>query len=88
MSNRTPIEVTQITSTTTYAGGNRLYWLLIAGSTNITVTVADDSTDLLYFDCPNGETLLYTFVPSVTFKTSLKITITGTGKVSVARAGA
>ncbi len=88
MSNRTPIEVTRITGATTYTGAFRLYWILVQGTTNVVVTVQDDSAVLMTLDVPDGETVMFNFTPSVTVKISLKISWAGTGSATVAKAGA
>lgn len=87
MGNRTPIEVTRIVGNTTYTGEVRLYWLLVKGSTDLVVTCKDDTTNLMTIDVPDGTTRMFNFTPSVVFETSLAITFSGTGAVTVARSG-
>jgi len=82
-----PVEITRITGATTYGGPHRLYWILVQGTTNVVVTVGDDTTALMTLDVPDGETMMFNFTPSVKVSTSLKITWAGTGSATVARVG-
>lgn len=89
MGNRTPIEVVQVTATTTYTGAYRLYWITVSASADAVVTISDDTTELIRIQCANKATEHLVFMPSLTVKTSLVITeVSGTAFITTAKAGA
>jgi hypothetical protein len=89
MVDRTPNQVSEITGTTTYTGAYRLFWILIHAMAESVVTISDDTTELLSIGVAAKATEFICFVPSVTVKTSLVITLSsGTAKITTSRAGA
>ena len=75
-------EVIEITSTTTYAGSGKLFWVNIHATANTTVVISDDSTEKLSLYQAQSTSSLYTFMPSIRVKTSLVLTVSGTAKIT------
>ena len=89
MVDRTPSQVSEISTTTTYTGAYRLFWILIHATAASVVTVSDDTTELLSIGVAENDTKFFCFVPSITVKTSLVITkSSGTCKIAISYAGA
>jgi hypothetical protein len=87
MSARTPIDVAEITSSTTYQGPHRLYWINIHATANSTVTISNTaSTELMSIYAAANTSKFIEFRPSLVCSTHLVIALTGTAKITTARA--
>ena len=87
MSLKIPVQVAEVTGTTTYSGSWRLFWINIHATVAAIVTLSDGVTELMSIGVP-ADTSVYTrFTPSITVITSLVVTkSSGTVKITTARA--
>jgi len=77
-------EVFEITSSTTYSGNGSLFWIYIHATADTTVTVADDTDEKIsLYQAADTSGPITVFTPAIRVKTSLKVTISGTAKVSL-----
>ena len=84
---RTPSQIAEVTDTTTYSGKWRLFWIQIHATVAATVTIGDDTTELMSLYVAADTCNMWTFVPAIVCSTSLKITkSSGTCKITTCRA--
>jgi len=85
---RVPIDIAEVTGTTTYAGHFRLYWINIHATVNSTVTISDASKELMSIYVPADTSEFIKFRPTINCSTSIVLTKSaGTCKITSARAG-
>lgn len=88
MSHRIPIEVAQVSTTTTYTGPHRLFWMTVVATADAVVTISDDSTELVRVSCVAKATEHLIFQPTIVCGTSLVVTeVSGTAIITTARSG-
>jgi len=77
-------EVFEITSSTTYTGDGSLFWIYIHATADTTVTISDNTDEKIsLYQAADTSGPITVFTPAIRVRTSLKITISGTAKVSV-----
>lgn len=87
MSLKTPVQIAEITGTTTYTGSWRLFWINIHATAAAVITLSDGATELMSIGVPTDTSVYTRFTPSITVITSLVVTkSSGTVKITTARA--
>lgn len=83
-----PAEVIQVSGTTTHTGWHRVFWMNIAATVDATVSISDDTTELVRFIVQKEVSRFIQFRPSIVCKTSFVITlVAGTAEITTSHRG-